>query len=225
MMIASALHLTRADLKALKVTDAYSLHRVVYDLFDDVRSMEEKQTSVPSGILYADKGGDFNGRKILMLSNRQPKIPEHGELNMKKITDSFLDYKNYRFEVVVNPTKYDGIPRKHPLKEGKTIKGKTIPLKTREEIAAWFIEKSARKAVKEGDFNGWGFEVSREHLEVRDIEVKRFIAKDAREITLACAKIVGILTVTDKAQFIKSFQEGIGRGRAFGCGLLQIIPL
>lgn len=229
IMIASALHLSHKDIKALKLNDwktfDYTLHKIVYQLFEDKRSLEDKQKSVPSGFLYADKGADAKGRKILLLSNRQPNLPEHGELNMKKIADSFLDYKNYHFEVIVNPTKCDGIPRNHPLKEGKTIKGKTIPLKTREEIAAWFIDKSARKAVKEGDFNGWGFEVSREHLEVRDIEVKRFMAKDAREITLACAKIVGILTVTDKAQFIKSFQEGIGRGRAFGCGLLQIVPL
>ena len=66
-MIASVLHLSRADVKALKITDAYSLHIAVYSLFDDIRTENEKQKSVPSGILYADKGGDFHGRKILLL--------------------------------------------------------------------------------------------------------------------------------------------------------------
>lgn len=212
-MIASALHLSRADVKELKITDAYSLHRVVYDLFDDVRSMEEKQTSVPSGILYADKGGDFHGRKILMLSNRQPNIPEHGELSIKKIADSFLDYENYRFEVVMNPTKREKLERNET---GKKVSGKIIALRKREDIATWFIEKAPQ----------WGFKISPEHLEVREIEVKRFEKKKGGQtVTQGQAKLIGRLTVTDKEKFVQSFQNGIGRGRAFGCGLLQVVPL
>ena len=209
-MIASALHLSRADVKALKITDAYSLHRVVYDLFDDIRSMEEKQKSIPSGILYADKGGDFHGRKILILSNRQPNIPEHGELSIKKIADSFLDYEHYRFEVIMNPTKREKLERNE---KGKKVSGKIIALRKREEIATWFIEKAPQ----------WGFEVSPEHLEVRDIQVKRF-EKGKETITQGQAKLIGRLTVVDKEKFKTSFQNGIGRGRAFGCGLLQIVP-
>ena len=57
MMIASVLHLTRADVKALKITDTYSLHRVVYSIFDDIRSDSQKTQSVSSGILYADIRG------------------------------------------------------------------------------------------------------------------------------------------------------------------------
>jgi CRISPR system Cascade subunit CasE len=202
-MIASALHLSRADVKALKITDAYSLHIAIYSLFDDVRSSEDKQKSIPSGILYADKGGDFDGRKILMLSNRQPNIPEHGELSIKKIADSFLDYENYRFEVVMNPTKRENQSRK------------IIALRKREDIADWFITKAPQ----------WGFAVSPEHLEVREIEVKRFEKKKGGQtVTPGQAKLIGRLTVTDKIKFVQSFQQGIGRGRAFGCGLLQIVP-
>jgi CRISPR system Cascade subunit CasE len=203
-MIASALHLSRADVKALKITDAYSLHIAIYSLFDDVRSLEDKQKSIPSGILYADKGGDFHGRKILMLSNRQPNIPEYGELSIKKIADSFLDYENYRFEVVMNPTKRENLSRK------------IIALRTREDITAWFIEKAPQ----------WGFKISPQHLEVRETEVKRFEKKKGGQtVTQGQAKLIGRLTVTDKEKFVQSFQNGIGRGRAFGCGLLQIVPL
>ncbi len=201
-MIASVLHLSRADVKALAIKDPYSLHIAVYSLFEDIRSREEKQQDIPSGILYADKGGDFHSRQILLLSNRQPNTPEHGELRSKKIADSFLDYEHYRFEVVMNPTKRENLSRK------------IIALRTREEIAAWFIEKSSQ----------WGFAVSPEHLEVRDITIKRF-EKSGQTITQGQAHLVGRLTVTDKEKFKQSFQTGIGRGRAFGCGLLQIVPL
>ena len=201
-MIASALHLSRADVKALKITDAYSLHRVVYSLFEDVRSNEEKQKSIPSGILYADKGGDFQGRKILLLSNRQPNLPEHGELSIKKIADNFLAYEHYRFEVVINPTRRENQSRK------------MIVLRKREDIAAWFIAKAPH----------WGFAVSSEYLEVREIEVKRF-EKGGQTVTQGQAKLIGRLTVINKEKFVHSFQNGIGRGRAFGCGLLQIVPM
>jgi len=209
-MIASALHLSRADVKALKITDAYSLHIAVYSLYDDIRTEDEKQKSVPSGILYADKGGDFHGRKILMLSNRQPNLPEHGKLELKKITDRFLDYENYQFEVIVNPTKRDN-------KTGKLLAIKKLTdddESTRQKIAKWFVDKAPQ----------WGFTVSPEHLEVREVEVKRF-KKGGHEVTQAQAKVLGGLTVTDKATFVQSFQHGIGRGRAFGCGLLQIVPM
>jgi len=35
----------------------------------------------------------------------------------------------------------------------------------------------------------------------------------------------GELYVIDSEQFKQSFRQGIGRGRAFGFGLLQIVPL
>ncbi len=203
MMIASVLHLTRADVKVLKITDAYSLHRVVYSLFDDIRSESQKNQSVSSGILYADKGGDFHGRNILMLSNRQPNAPIYGELSVKKMDDTFLEYSDYRFQVIVNPTKRDSKSRQ------------LIPLRTREEIALWFISKAPQ----------WGFDVSAAHLEVEGICVKQFTGKDGRQITQGQAKVLGRLRVSDKAKFVQSFTQGIGRGRAFGSGLLQIVPL
>ena len=68
-LIASVLHLDRQASKALRITDPYSLHRVVFSLYDDVRSVEEKSASQASGILYADQGGDFRGRRILLLAD------------------------------------------------------------------------------------------------------------------------------------------------------------
>ncbi len=48
MLYASVLHLDRHSIQALKVTDPYSLHRVVYSLFDDVRSEASKQGHTPA---------------------------------------------------------------------------------------------------------------------------------------------------------------------------------
>jgi CRISPR-associated protein Cas6/Cse3/CasE, subtype I-E/ECOLI len=203
-MIAGILRLSRADIKALKITDAYSLHRVVYDLFEDVRSEEEKRASKASGILYADKGGDFSHRQILFLANRMPQQPQHGQLGkLIPIPDDFLQHECYRFEVTVNPTKRE--------KASKRL----VPIRGREAVAEWFMAKAP---------DAWGFSVDSSSLQVLTLTVREF-DKQGHAVTQGQALLQGVLTVTDRSRFITSFQQGIGRGRAFGCGLLQIVPM
>lgn len=206
-LIASVLHLTRSDVNALKIKDAYSLHKVVYSLYPDVRSDKEKNTSTPSGFLYADMGGDYKSRKILLLSNRQPtdKVQgEYGEVQSKTISADFLSHKSYRFKVIVNPTKRDNASRK------------LLPVKGREAIAQWFVERAEKS---------WGFKVHQPSLQVDSVNVLGFEDKNQRSITLAQAQLQGTLEVINPEQFSQSFSQGIGRGRAFGCGLLQIVPV
>lgn len=203
-LYAAVLRLSRHDVKALKITDAYSLHRVVYDLFEDVRTQTEKQTNQPSGILYADKGGDFHSRLILMLANRPPNpVPEHGEIESKVIATAFLQHPRYAFEVTVNPGKRD------------KQTGKVVAVRGREAITAWFIERAEKS---------WGFKVNPNNLQLEKMAVQTF-KKDGQTVTHGSATLKGELHVIDREQFSQSFRQGIGRGRAFGFGLLQIVPL
>jgi CRISPR system Cascade subunit CasE len=201
-MIAGLLQLSRADVKALNLTDPYALHRVVYGLFEDVRTAEEKQTSNASGILYADKGGDFHHRNILFLANRPPISPAYGKVSTRPVPDDFLSHQTYRFEVAINPTK-----------RNKTT-GKLTPIRGRDDIAAWFLDKAPAT---------WGFSVVEQTLVVEKVNVLSFKKKN-HTITQGQATLKGVLTVQNIQKFTKSFQQGIGRGRAFGCGLLQIVP-
>lgn len=201
-MIASVLRLSRLDIAALKVIDTYSLHRVVYDLFDDVRNDDQKRSSVSSGVLYADKGGDFHSRQILILSARTPLKPKHGELEVKEVPENLLNYEHYRFEITINPTKRDKKSRK------------IIAIRGREEVTQWFANKAPES---------WGFTVYTPTLQVNNLSVNQF-EKKGHLVTLGSATLQGHLTVNDRAKFIKSFHQGIGRGRAFGFGLLQIVP-
>ncbi len=202
-MIAGMLHLGRRECKALEITDPYSIHRLVYSLFVDVRSAGEKRASRPSGILYADKGGDFGGRRILLLSNRPPSPPAHGELICKTIPDDFLEQDRYGFEVTVNPTRRD------------SASGKLVAVRGREAVSEWFIERARRS---------WGFSVDPVRLQILNLGVQR-IRKGEQLLTHGSATLKGVLQVSDRERFRSSFRQGIGRGRAFGFGLLQIVPL
>ncbi|MDC0662562.1 type I-E CRISPR-associated protein Cas6/Cse3/CasE [Marinobacter sp. SS21] len=206
-MIASVLHLDRRSVKALRITDAYSLHRVVYSLYNDVRDEQQKQASTTSGILYADQGGDARGRKVLMLANREPMVTvdgEHGAVQSRAIPDDFLEHQQYRFKVIVNPTRRDSASRK------------LVAVRGREPVAQWFSERAKAS---------WGFEVDPQHLQVDRIDVLRFKDKQQRQVTIGQAHVKGLLSITDKAQFANSFTQGVGRARAYGCGLLQIVPV
>lgn len=206
-LFASALHLDRAAVRALKMTDAYSLHRVVYSLFSDERAETEKHSHVRSGIVYADQGGDFQNRKVLIVSNRQPATQvdgQYGNVLVTPISDAFLSHSHYRFRVQVNPVRKD------------TQSGKRIAVKGRTDISEWFLQRAA---------NSWGFEVNPQTLQVDAVDVLQFQDKAGRQVTLGKAHVQGQFTVTDRLQFHNSFKNGIGKGRAFGCGLLQIVPI
>jgi CRISPR system Cascade subunit CasE len=200
-MIASALHLSRRDLAILKISDSYSVHRVVYDLFDDVRSDTDKLNNQSSGILYRDNGMDENGKSILILSNREPVNRSHGELFTKKIDDSLFDYSKYNFSIIINP-----ITR---------IGSKVTPIRKESEICDWLVTKSA----------DWGFSVDNNNISIDRITADQFTGKCGNHITLCRASISGLLSVTEPDKFKHSFKTGIGRAKSFGCGLLQIIPV
>lgn len=201
---ASVLRLSRHDIKILNITDTYSLHKRVYGLFEDVRSQDDKNASASSGILWADKGGDFNYRQVLMLSTRKPhQTPQFGEVETRIIKPSFVQYDHYGFEVIVNPSKRNN----HT--------GKVEAIRKRDDIALWAIERSHKS---------WGFEILPDHLQVTINPALQFV-KGGQMITHNSARLKGELKVTDRAAFIKSFLHGIGRGKTFGFGLLQIVPL
>lgn len=202
----SELTLDRRAMQGLRITDAYSLHRVVYSLFHDWRSDAEKFTSLPSGIVFADRGGDLRGRHVLMLSDRPPlatDIDGYGHVNSKPLPDSFFNHTRYRFQLIVNPTRRDA--RSHKL----------IPVRGREAIADWFCRRAPQN---------WGFTVAPASLQISRVEVQCFNNKARRPVTLAQAHLNGLLQVTDPVRFRHSVAAGIGRGRAFGCGLLQLAP-
>ena len=67
--------LSPSDRRALRWTDSYSLHRIVYDLFENVRG-NDKQSG--SGILFVDKGVKQGMSRVLILSDRDPRTPRRG---------------------------------------------------------------------------------------------------------------------------------------------------
>jgi CRISPR system Cascade subunit CasE len=204
VIIAGIYHLSHKDMMVLKITDEYSIHRAMYSLFEDVRTEAEKNSSVSAGFTYSDKGNSNQGRDIYFMANREPKTDVVGIVTFMHIGDEFLSHEKYAFKITTTPTM---------MKNGSK---KVIPIIGEAETKEWFSKKVSL---------GCGFTVDMQNLMVEKCTCKKFKGKGGSHISLSSADISGILTVTDRALFVKSVSEGIGRGKAFGHGMLQIKPL
>lgn len=196
IVIVSELLLSRADCRQLGLTDAYGLHKLVYSLFP-------VEGGGSRDFIYVDKGGEWNLRRILIISARTPEAPALGRIASKQIPDSLLRWDHYAFEVTLNPTQRNGPSRT------------TTPIKGRDNLHEWFLRKAP----------DWGFSVDPDSLQVSNIGAVSFERKNGATQTHGSATFVGRLKVVDRETFMQSFRRGIGRAKGFGFGLLQIMPL
>lgn len=162
-------------------------------------SLFEKATQ-NGRLLYADKGYICCHRAIIIQSPKKPgQLPACGVIFTQRLPDGYFSKDDYSFEITLNPVRR--------LKSS----GKIEALQTPAQIADWFCGKASLL----------GFEIA--DILVDKIWTDRFIKK-ASYVTIRKAKIIGRLKVINRASFIKAAQCGIGKARAFGCGLLQLNP-
>lgn len=179
-----------------RIRDDYALHRFVYSLFP-----EERKSDNPR-ILYADKGVERGIRRLYVLSGIIPETGNSIEMTTVTVSDRFLECEQYCFETLLNPVHRDSRTRK------------LIPITGQLALLQWFIAKSA----------SWGFRPDEERLEVFIRNTKSFHKNEA-DCVFNTVLFKGILTVTDRQLFKKTFINGLGRAKSFGFGLLQLSPV
>lgn len=190
-MIASVLTLGPRDIRHLDLTDGYTMHKIVYDLFPG---------SDRTFLYYQYPFAERRGVKILILSEDQPLVPAQGTIESKMVKESFLRYRYYAFKVRLNPVTRLG--------------GKATPVTGHDPLISWFLEKQER----------WGFVADASGLDLSDVGVAT-IQKGKNRITLNQCTYTGVLEVVDQDRFIEGFENGLGRAKGFGFGLLQLKPL
>lgn len=191
-MIASLVYLDRKAIKNYGIKDTYGLHKFIYSLFPGAKR----------DFLYYEMRGDARGKKILVISQKVPEIPDHIVIEIKKIPEDYFDNKMYAFQIKLNPF----------TKDSKT--SRYIPIKGHGNLSTWFIEHQLK----------WGFEVEEDTLEIFDWKVEMIETRNGI-IPFNSATYKGVLKVIDKELLENYFKKGIGKGKAFGFGLLQIRPI
>ncbi len=113
----------------------------------------------------------------------------------------------WRFRLCANPV--------HSVKTSKESRGKVFAHVTVDQQKEWLLKKA----------QSHGFSICRtgdNHLfDVVERDIKKFKRQEAR-VTLATAVFEGVLQIDDASLFCDKLKNGIGRGRAYGCGLLTL---
>ena len=123
--------------------------------------------------------------------------------------ESFLDGlkegEKWNFRIIANPTK----------DLSSASKRKTIPLASIEDQKNWLIQKGEKNGflITENDFDVF---------KKQTFEFRKLKEKSKRKVTLFAVTYEGVLKIQDIDLFKKALYQGIGRGKAYGLGMLTI---
>ena len=98
---------------------------------------------------------------------------------------------------------------------GKGKRGKVIPYHTVENQMKFLFEKSEKN----------GFLLREDEIKIVDRRIENLKKKGMRDTSFSVVTYEGILTVTDPEVFREGLTCGIGKKKAYGCGLMTVIPL
>lgn len=142
------------------------------------------------------------------------------------LLDAVAVGREFSFKVRLNPVE-SRVPEEVTVPAGQPARDfrKRIAHVTQEQQLSWL----RRRVTREDGENPWGFELAESEnrlatvVERNTMKFSKGSAK--RRVTLATATFEGALRVTDRSVFIDTLRSGLGRGKAYGCGLITLAPL
>ena len=211
---------TRGVQKAL--ADCHQMHCVVMSAFSHVGSANGNARS-RLGVLYRVEG-QRDRVTLLVQSHTQPDWPRVGNRFLRghdvKLIDGYCDAivtgSRLRFRLQANPA------RKIDTKSGSDGRrnGKRVELRTETEWLAWLDRK--------GHQHGFQLVSVKSAAAVTDVKVARRGKSVGRKenngtsLTIFSVQFDGRLEVRDRDLFQAALRQGIGPGKAYGCGLLSV---
>lgn len=138
--------------------------------------------------------------------SRQFSNGDHWETkDYDQLTKRIKDGNVLRFRLTANPTKSVSD------KNGK--RGKIAAHITTEHQKNWLIQKGTQN----------GFSVNERSFDVVQSKWYRFYKHGNNCVTLLSVTYEGILEITDAEKFKSALTKGIGRGKAYGMGLMTVM--
>lgn len=204
-MYISRVALDTANRRTMKALASPSiLHGALESSFPGERKRDLWRLDNLSGQLY-----------MLILSEDKPDLTGFCEQFSPEIKWETADYgkllagiKNgacKRFRLTANPTV--------SVSKNKGERGKVFAHITAEHQREWLMNKSAAN----------GFMLTEDSFDIVQSKWKRFYKAGSKYVTLLSVTYEGILEITDEELFRNALVNGIGRGKAYGMGLLTVM--
>lgn len=189
----SQFRIGRKEQIARRLGTVYDLHKLLWQCFPGRPEAKRE-------FLFRCDHSDAE-QKILMLSSNAPEQCAWADWDgVKELDVNFPSGSLYWFRLRANPTVRINRDRKLRALTGE------------EELNAWVKRK--------GELCGFAL---RSEAEYSSCRLEQFFkTPGGAPVSLNVVDIGGVLAVTDSAAFGEAFRKGIGRGRAFGCGMLLL---
>lgn len=155
---------------------------------------------------------------LLVLSREKPDLQRLEKYGVKgsaqtkdyrPLLDRLREGDKLSFRLVLNPVK--------SISSGKESgkRGRIIPLVTADQQLQYLIDRSFDH----------GFSVKSDEVMItgRSFEILR--RKNKQSVKVCIAAYGGLLTIEDLERFRSALVNGIGKKKAYGCGLLTVIPV
>ena len=203
------------------LANPYDLHRTVLSGFPQGKVHVTRSTEDAAGVLY--RLDEDRQRLTLLVQSQQmpvwtslpadylfpadPFDPAGESLAVKQFAPQFSLGQHLQFRLRANPTKRMG-------KSAAKDPGKRVGIYKPEAQQAWLMRKAQM-----GGFKLLGLRMSDDEMQKGSIP-----RQDAPTLTLQllAVRFDGLLEVTDPAAFVRTLTQGIGSGKAWGCGLLSL---
>jgi len=136
--------------------------------------------------------------------------------SLERLFGSVREQARYRFRLVANPTRDICVPQP----DGSKVE-KRVELRGEEAWYQWL----ERKGMQHG-FRPLRHAAKPEVLNAAATAPGKLRGRrQGATITVAPVRFDGLLVVTDSERFRETLASGIGRSRAYGCGLLSVAPV
>ena len=152
-------------------------------------------------LYFLDYGG-LGDLSILIQSEEEPEVTSHLRVETKTVPEGFFDKSSYAFKLRFSPV---------VKKEGKAIK----ILQSRMDVVDWLVSRE----------EGYGIRFDAESVEKASSGKMRMKGHDDKRITLSYVDLVGTFDVVDHKKFVHTVRSGVGPGKGFGLGMLQLMPI
>lgn len=209
--------LARRDL-----SNCHSLHQTIMSAFR--RSDTPTSARSDKNILYRILPQDGSRSVLYVQSSEEPNVIKweaNGHLRMdfadhhgvKEIPDPVMLFPKgglLDFDLLASPCKKIGTSLKEERLLGKRQNGKRVILSSPEQRFDWLNRQGEAGGFKV--MNAW---------EAGNVSTNGVKNKD-NKINLSGVRFRGTLSVLDQETFAKTFQAGIGPGKAYGYGLLMV---
>jgi CRISPR system Cascade subunit CasE len=186
--------------------DSYAWHKRIWEAFPNQPEAERNFLT-----RLDDTGQHF---RLLILSQEPPTRPDwcpSDSWQSKVIEETFFQQSTYQFSLLANPTS-----KKVVRNEDGTRKknGQRIALSKYEDLIEWIERKATQH----------GFRVELDSLRTVPRPRQQFLKK-GNNGTHTTTEFTGTLHVNDPIIFRQAAVNGIGSAKAFGFGMLCLVPV